>query len=145
MRSPDASRETSEELFRIQKALFREIRVFFWWWHSTYTILWKGERRKIIEEKTFIKIGHIRIQKMAQYKNTASLTQQLGETFGKATVSSNKNVVVVTNSSNLETRVTNLEGKLNNVYAQIFSSLGFSTNKCPSSRFIIKKSLEYRY
>ncbi len=58
---------------------------------------------------------------------------------------SSKSVGVTSISSDLDTRVTDVEKKLNNVCAQIFSSIGgLSTNKCPSSQFIIRETLESR-
>lgn len=31
------------QFLKLQKKLFREIKVFFWWWSPVYTILWVGE------------------------------------------------------------------------------------------------------
>ena len=62
-----------------------------------------------------------------------------------AIILSNKNVGATTSNSDLESRVTSLEKKLNDACAQIFRSLGsLSTNKCPSSGFTVGETLEYR-
>jgi len=62
-----------------------------------------------------------------------------------------KNIGAASDNSNLETKITSLETKitsldkkLDNVCAQIFSSLGGFGTKCPSSQFIIKDTLESR-
>ena len=58
---------------------------------------------------------------------------------------SNKSSGVTTVSSNLDIRVTDLEKKLNDVCAQIFSSIGgLSPNKCPSPRLFMSGTLESR-
>jgi len=63
--------------------------------------------------------------------------------YVNATISSGKNAGTAVNNSNLETKFTNLEKKLDDVCAQIFSSILFGP-KCPSSQFIIKDTLEGR-
>lgn len=70
-----------EEFFNTQKALFREIRVFFWWWHSIYKILYLGEKRTLIKPKILIKIGHFHLQKAGRYSTTPSLARLLGSDF----------------------------------------------------------------
>lgn len=65
--------------------------------------------------------------------------------YVNATISSDKSIGATTNNSNLETKVTNLEKKLNDACAQIFSSIGGFGTKCPSSSsFITGGTLESR-
>lgn len=79
--SSDALRETGEESHGIQRNLFREIRIFFWWWHSTYKLLWAGERIKVLDGKTLLNIGGTRVGFFPKYKKTKSLVVILPETF----------------------------------------------------------------
>lgn len=55
-----------------------------------------------------------------------------------------KNVGATTNNSSLETKVTNLGKKLDDVCSHIFSNLGGIGTKCPSSQFNITGTLESR-
>lgn len=79
--NPEVFLQVKVELSHNQQALFREIRVFFWWWHSAYKILWAGEQRKVVEPKTIFKIDSYRLQKMAQYSIAVPLVKLLGEEF----------------------------------------------------------------
>lgn len=63
--------------------------------------------------------------------------------YVNATASSGKSAGTATNNSNLETKVTSLDKKLDAVCSQIFSSLG-GFGKCPSSSFIVGATLESR-
>lgn len=64
--------------------------------------------------------------------------------YVKAIAVTNKITCTAINST-LDTRVSDVEKKLNDVCGQIFSSIGsLSSNRCPSSRLQIKESLESR-
>src|SRR3989344_153206 len=43
--SPDTTQANLQNMRTSQSALFREIRVFFWWWHSADKIIWTGEKK----------------------------------------------------------------------------------------------------
>lgn len=64
--------------------------------------------------------------------------------YTKSIVATNKTTGSAINST-LDIRVSDLEKKLNDACAQIFSSIGtLSSNRCPTSQFQIKESLESR-
>ena len=64
--------------------------------------------------------------------------------YVNATASSGKGVGTATNNSNLETKITSLDKKLDDVCSHIFSSLGGFGSKCPSSQFNLTGTLESR-
>lgn len=62
--------------------------------------------------------------------------------YVNATISSNKNIGTATNNSNLEGRVTDLEGKLNDACSHIFN--GSFGSRCPSATSFSVSTLEGR-